>query len=98
MKTVRNLVLILSVSIVAITAYGQNNVGIGTSVPDRSAILDLSSGDKGFLVPRIADTSLIATPWADGLVFYNTTQQCLFVYRTGQGWLNLCHGGVTGAT
>ncbi len=52
------------------------NVGIGTGTPDASAILDVSSTNKGFLAPRV---SLIAsnnpapvTAPATGLIVYNT--------------------------
>lgn len=68
-----------------------NNVGIGISIPDPSALLDLTATDKGFLVPRLPDTTSFAAPYADGLVFYNTTQKCLYMFRTGAGWLNLCN-------
>lgn len=46
------------------------NVGIGTSTPDNNAILDLVSGNKGLLLPRIADTPAITTP-AEGMLIYN---------------------------
>ncbi len=45
--------------------YAQtNNVGIGTKQPDNSAILDLSSNEKGFLMPRMteAQRNAIKTP------------------------------------
>lgn len=52
------------------------NVGIGTAAPDVSAKLDVSSGNKGFLPPRVALTSTtdaitIPTP-ATALLVYNT--------------------------
>ena len=85
-----------------VKAFSQNNIGIGTPVPDPSAILDLTASDKGFLVPRLADTTAVTAPYTDGLVFYNTTQKCLYMFRTGAGWLNLCNVnvliGATGAT
>ncbi len=52
-------------------------VGIGTSSPSASAILDLTSSSKGFLPPRVAltaksgTTSPIASP-TTGLIVYNT--------------------------
>jgi Collagen triple helix repeat (20 copies) len=90
----------------AMIIFGQNNVGIGTSSPDRSAILELNATDKGFLVPRLPDTTAITVPYTDGLVFYNTTKKCLFLFRSGAGWLDLCNSvnvitggtGPTGAT
>ncbi len=52
-------------------------VGINTSTPHASALLDLGPGNKGFLVPRVALTSLtdvtsVANP-AHGLIIFNTT-------------------------
>jgi hypothetical protein len=51
-------------------------VGIGTSSPSASAILDLTSLNKGFLPPRVALTAInnaspISSP-ATGLLIYNT--------------------------
>lgn len=53
--------------------YGQ--VGIGTSTPNSSALLDISSSNKGFLLPRLAltgrnDAATIANP-ANGLMVVN---------------------------
>ncbi len=53
------------------------NVGIGTSSPDASSILDITSTSKGLLPPRVALTaksgtaSPIASP-TNGLIVYNT--------------------------
>lgn len=52
-------------------------VGINTSTPDASALLDLGPGNKGLLIPRVALTSLtdvttIPNP-THGLMVYNTT-------------------------
>lgn len=52
-----------------ILLHGQN-VGIGTSTPNSNAILDISSSNKGLLLPRITDTPGIATP-AAGMMIYN---------------------------
>ncbi len=62
------------------------NVGIGTSTPDNSAALDVSSSTKGLLIPRMTTTqrNAIASP-ADGLLIYNiTTNQ--FNQRQSTGW------------
>jgi hypothetical protein len=53
-----------------------NSVGIGTSTPDTSAALDITSTNKGLLVPRVAltsstDATTISSP-ATGLIIYNT--------------------------
>ena len=68
-------------------------VGIGTTTPDASAILEVKSTDKGFLPPRmtIAERDAIASP-AEGLTIYNTTTKCLETYQ-GTFWASLCDGG-----
>lgn len=49
-------------------------IGIGTSVPNPSAILDLSSTTKGFLIPRMtaSQRQVLENP-AIGLTIFNTT-------------------------
>ena len=48
-------------------------IGIGTTNPDASSILDINSTTKGVLMPRLTNTqrNAIATP-ANGLVIFNT--------------------------
>ncbi len=48
-------------------------VGIGTSSPDVSTVLDVSATDKGVLIPRMTTTErdAILSP-ANGLIIYNT--------------------------
>ncbi|GIV44094.1 MAG: hypothetical protein KatS3mg035_1217 [Bacteroidia bacterium] len=52
------------------------NVGIGTSTPDASAVLDVSANNKGFLAPRVslvaANNPAPVTAPATGLIVYNT--------------------------
>jgi hypothetical protein len=62
-------------------------VGIGTTSPNASALLDLTSTTKGFLPPRMTNAQMvaIATP-AAGLVVYDTTNNKLNVYD-GTNWV-----------
>jgi hypothetical protein len=62
------------------------NVGIGTSSPSASAILQADSTTKGFLPPRGTNTQMlaIASP-ATGLMFYDTTNNKLNCYD-GTTW------------
>ncbi|CAD7811809.1 hypothetical protein CHRY9390_02419 [Chryseobacterium aquaeductus] len=69
-------------------------VGIGTSTPDASAALDITSTNKGMLIPRVAltgttDVTTIASP-ATGLMAYNTGTAGLsfkgFVFWNGTEW------------
>jgi hypothetical protein len=51
------------------------SVGIGTTTPNASAILDLNSTNKGLLLPRVADTSSIASPVKGLVVFSNNSNK-----------------------
>jgi hypothetical protein len=68
------------------TTYAQ--VGIGTTTPVASAVLELQSTDKGFLPPRMtsAQRDAISNP-AEGLTIYNTDVKCLDTYN-GVRWIN----------
>lgn len=73
---------------VVITGFSQTgNVGIGTITPEKSAILDVNSDSKGFLIPRmtIENRNLIAKP-ANGLLIYQTNNQSGFYYFDGNKW------------
>ena len=66
------------ISIIAVLILGQIHAqtGIGTTTPDASAKLDVSSTNKGFLPPRITLTALnsaspVTSP-ATGLLIFNT--------------------------
>jgi|GEM_PF-6567700 len=65
------------------TTYNGGNVGIGTTAPNGSALLDLSSTRQGVLVPRMtsAQRDAITQP-ATSLLFYNTTTN-RFEYNAG---------------
>jgi uncharacterized protein (TIGR02145 family) len=73
-------------------------VGIGTTNPNASAELDVTSTTKGFLPPRLTTTqrNAISSP-ATGLTIYNTTLNCM-EYFNGTGWLNHCTGAITAPT
>ncbi len=85
--------LLASMSVCMLQA--QQNVGIGTNSPAPSAQLDVTSINKGFLMPRM--TSLqrtsIGSP-APGLLVYETTTNTIYVYN-GTSWLQLASGGVS---
>lgn len=84
------------------STLAQNNVGIGTTTPDQSAILDVESTSKGMLIPRLNTLQRlgIASP-AQGLLVYDTDIDCFFYFSgTSNAWQNLCSGtgGATGPT
>ena len=79
------LITLLTVSLQLLTSnVFSQNVGINEtgSLPDNSALLDLSSTERGLLVPRMTTTErdAITTP-ANSLLIFNTTTQCYEGYN-----------------
>jgi hypothetical protein len=62
------------------------NIGINTTDPDQSAILDLDSNTKGFLPPRMrtSERTSISDP-ATGLMVFDTDDGKLYIF-TGSAW------------
>jgi hypothetical protein len=56
-------------------------VGVNVAAPQTSAVLDVTSSDKGMLLPRMTSAQIrqIQNP-VEGLLVYNTDQQCLMYY------------------
>ncbi len=84
-------------------AQAQGNVGIGTTTPNASALLDLTSISSGLLVPRMDESHKngIASP-ATGLLIYETNTATTgiyagtgptFWYFTGTIWTPFLGGG-----
>ena len=63
------------------------NVGIGTSLPEASAKLDITSTTSGLLIPRMTQVQrdAITTP-ATGLLIYQTDNTPGFYYYNGSAW------------
>lgn len=63
-------------------------VGIGTSNPSSSSILELESTTRAFLPPRMTDSQMltISDP-LNGAIVFNTTFDALYV-KTNVGWRN----------
>lgn len=81
-------ILSICLATLAIGAYGQSdNVGIGTTNPDNSAILDLSSSKKGFLLPRMTKEQRlnIQNP-AQGLQVFQTNEGSGLYVFNGSEW------------
>ncbi|MEI6346571.1 MAG: hypothetical protein WCP69_01370 [Bacteroidota bacterium] len=94
----------LFVFIFGILSYAQNNVGINPTGanPDPSSALDVSSPNKGMLIPRMSAVSRLAivNP-ANGLLVYDTDSNCVFFYKAITPiWISLCNASVgpTGPT
>lgn len=72
-------------------------IGIGTSSPDKSSVLDLTSNNKGLLVPRMSSAkrdSILLPP--KGLIIFNTTSNAIEINSgtsTIKSW-----GGLSGSS
>lgn len=100
-KIVKHFVVLIVFLLVAISAKSQ--VGIGTSVPDASAQLEILSSSKGLLIPRLslAQRNDINNP-ANGLLIYQIVNSPGFYYYNNGQWQKLVNsselssGGGTG--
>ena len=72
---------------VLLTAITSAQVGIGTTTPDASSALDITSTTKGLLIPRMTETQrdAISSP-ATGLMIYQTDGTAGFYYYNGSSW------------
>jgi hypothetical protein len=87
----RYVVILCILSLYNLRVFAQ--VGIGTTNPSSSAILDLTSSDKGFLMPR-TDTASITNP-TTSLMIFDTIAHSYYFY-TGSYW-KAVGGGLTGS-
>ncbi|WP_203293998.1 hypothetical protein [Luteirhabdus pelagi] len=102
MKSKSLLVILLLTSFL-----GTAQVGINTTTPDPSSILDVQATNKGMLIPRVGLTSTtdvvtIQNP-AEGLMVYNTTEDIGispgFYFWDGSDWIVFNTGtGGSGST
>ncbi len=69
------------------------NVGIGTTTPNSSAMLDVSSTTKGMLIPRMTTAlkNAIASP-ATGLLVFDTDLSAFYFYN-GSAWVPVSSSG-----
>ncbi len=96
-------VMIISVGYSSL--FAQNNVGIGTTTPDASAILDIESNSLGLLIPRVTlidvfdATSPVNAP-ATGLLVFNSAGALTqgFYYWDGSEWILVGAGGGGGCS
>ncbi len=95
---------LLFILIILVSSYTFSQVGIGTTTPNSSSILDINSSSKGILIPQISltgttDNTTITTP-ANSLLIFNTTQvndvSPGYYYREGTKWVRIINGGSGG--
>lgn len=71
-------------------------VGIGTSSPSASALLDVTSTNKGILIPRMtaSQKNAISSP-TTGLLIFQTDAPAGFYYYNGSSWTSISNPGTT---
>ena len=73
-----------------ITTISFSQIGIGTTTPDASSALDLSSINSGLLIPRMIESERVGiTNPAEGLLVYQTDATAGFYYYDGATWAGL---------
>jgi hypothetical protein len=80
--------IILSVVMLTLTFAMQAQVGVGTTLPDANAQLDVVSTTKGMFIPRLDEGSSEVSTLAgklgaadDGMLIYNIEEQCIQVWK-----------------
>ncbi|MHA7844484.1 MAG: hypothetical protein ACX93I_14295, partial [Winogradskyella sp.] len=70
-----------------------SQIGIGTTTPDASSMLDIESSTSGLLIPRMAQANRLAigSP-ATGLLVYQTNGAVGFWFYDGSSWNQLTYG------
>ncbi|MEP7231212.1 MAG: tail fiber domain-containing protein [Ginsengibacter sp.] len=89
----KKVILLSAISVLFFAFCVAQNVGIGTTTPTASALLDVSSTNKGLLPPRMSTTQMnaIASP-ASGLIIYNTDDSSFYTRRPTT-WQKISYGG-----
>jgi hypothetical protein len=101
---------ILALLLLIFTASAQNaGINADGSAPDKSAMLDIKSSNKGLLIPRVSlkstiDVTTVPTPQTSLLVFNtassgngNTAVSTGFHFWNGQNWVPLTTTASTGS-
>jgi len=74
-----------------LAAFGQQNAGLGTTTPNASALLDMTSTTQGLLVPRMTtgQRTSISSP-ANGLLVFDTDDSHFYFYHAASTtWISL---------
>jgi Chaperone of endosialidase/Head domain of trimeric autotransporter adhesin len=92
-KIVSHFMIICAIQVAGLMPVQAQNVGIGTQNPAYSAALEVSSNNKGLLIPRLTTAQKLAidTP-VNGLLIYQTDAAAGFWYYNGATWRAISNG------
>lgn len=81
-------IFIIVILFCSIKNANSQNIGIGTTAPNASAILDVTSNNKGILIPRLTKTekNAIVSPVKGLLVYQSTPDSVGFHFYDGGKW------------
>lgn len=98
MKSLITASLLFSAAILLNTKEANAQVGIGTTSPHGSAALEISSTNKGLLIPRVTLANRPSTASATaGLLIYQTDNTPGLYLFNGSAWVALSAGGSSAA-
>lgn len=104
----KKIIIIFLLNVLLFHIAQPQSIGIGTTSPNISALLDVNSISKGMLVPRMttAQRLAISSP-ATGLLVFDTDTNCFWFYAgaswsklitNGSGWLLNGNSGINPAS
>src|SRR5687767_9703078 len=81
---------LLAIAVLSTGILYAQNVAINAdgSLPNPNAMLDIKSGSKGLLIPRMNTASRLQISPTQGLMVYDTETNS-FWYNTGKQWLSI---------
>lgn len=88
----RNWLLLLICLVLNIAVFAQ--VGIGTTSPDDSSMLDIQSTSKGVLIPRMTTTQRNLITGVEGLLVFDSTTKSFWYFNSV--WVELASGSGEG--
>jgi len=100
MKIKKNILTLVIFAFYAFSVIAQSNVSISDKPdqdPHDSAILDLISDERGFLMTRIAGNDLVDDP-EESLIIYNSSTNCFEIYLEAEWHEIWCYGGCIEST
>ena len=91
---------VMLTALLSFNGFGQVAINIDGSNPDASAILDVKSSDRGFLLPRMTEANrngINGGNLATGLMVYQTDNEPGLYYYDGSKWIALATTSYSGA-